>query len=92
MSYDRYKATQTKTEDPRQTEYRLFALVTKSLMDAQERGGRGRKFIEAVDWNRRMWLTLQMDLAHDQNGLPDALRAQLFATARARFKRVNSSP
>ena len=46
-----------------------------------ERGGRGRKFIEAVDWNRRMWLTLQMDLASDQNGLTDELRAQLISVA-----------
>jgi flagellar protein FlaF len=81
MSIERYKSTQTTTENPRQTEYRLFALVTRSLIEAKERGGRGRKFIEAVDWNRRLWLTLQMDLASDGNGLTDQLRAQLISVA-----------
>jgi flagellar biosynthesis activator protein FlaF len=81
MSINSYKSVVSATEDPRQTEYRLFALVTKSMMDAKERGGRGKKFIEAVDWNRRMWLTLQMDLASDQNGLTDELRAQLISVA-----------
>ncbi len=81
MSINSYKSVVSATEEPRQTEYRLFALVTKALMDARDRGGRGKKFIEAIDWNRRMWLTLQMDLASDQNGLTDELRAQLISVA-----------
>jgi flagellar biosynthesis activator protein FlaF len=81
MSINSYKSAISATENPRQTEYRLFALVTKALMDAKEAGGKGKKFIAAVDWNRRMWLTLQMDLASDQNGLTDELRAQLISVA-----------
>ena len=54
---------------------------TKALMTAEERGEKGRPFIEAVDWNRRLWLTLQMDLASDDNAFPDELRAQLISVA-----------
>ncbi len=81
MSVDRYKSALTVTEEPRQTEYRLFAQVTRSLMDVHAKGDKGKKFIEAVDWNRRMWLTLQMDLASDTNGLADELKAQLISVA-----------
>ena len=81
MSIDKYKSTLTVTEEPRQTEYRLFALVTRALMDVHAKNETGKRFIHAVDWNRRMWLTLQMDLASDTNGLADELKAQLISVA-----------
>ena len=34
MSLHSYQRVQNQTEDPRKTEYRLFALVTKAMMDA----------------------------------------------------------
>lgn len=77
MSLQSYEAVQKQTETPRQTEYRLLALVTKELMSAQEDTGIGR--IGAVDWNRRLWFTLQMDLASAENGLPDELKARLIS-------------
>lgn len=77
MSLQSYEAVQNQTETPRQTEYRLLALVTKELMSAQEDTGLGR--IGAVDWNRRLWLTLQMDLASAENSLPDELKARLIS-------------
>ncbi len=78
MSLQSYEAAQNQTETPRQTEYRLLALVTRELISAQEdTGGKGR--IGAVDWNRRLWLTLQMDLASAQNSLPDELKARLIS-------------
>ena len=81
MSITKYKSALSVTEEPRQTEYRLFAQVTRALMDVQAKKLTGKKFIEAVDWNRRMWLTLQMDLASDTNGLADELKAQLISVA-----------
>jgi len=79
MSVQAYQMTQTSTEDPRQTEYRLFAEVTRALIEAEGTGG--RHLVDAVDWNRRMWLTLQLDLSSDENELPDALKAQLISLA-----------
>ena len=81
MSVKSYQSTLTKTEEPRQTEYRLFAQVTRALLDAQSQGEKGKNFIEAVDWNRRLWLTLQMDLASEENTLSDQLKAQLISVA-----------
>jgi flagellar protein FlaF len=77
MSLQNYKTAQDVTGEPRQTEYRLFALVTKALMDAEEVGS--KSFYAAVDWNRRLWLTLQMDLAAPENTLSDDLKAQLIS-------------
>ena len=81
MSIQKYQSTLTVTESPRQTEYRLFAQVTKALMDAKAEGEKGKEFIAAIDWNRRLWLMLQMDLVSDENGLADALKAQLISVA-----------
>ena len=81
MSVQNYQSTLTKTEEPRQTEYRLFAQVTRALLDVQAAGQSGKEFISAVDWNRRLWLALQMDLASEDNGLSDQLKAQLISVA-----------
>ena len=82
MSVKKYKATQASTENPRQTEYRLFAEVTKALMAASEvsvvsKGLRPQEFYKAVDWNRRLWLALQVDIASSENQFPDSLKATI---------------
>lgn len=77
MSLQSYKTAQNLTGEPRQTEYRIFALVTKALMEIDQAGG--KSLHEAVDWNRRLWLTLQMDLASSTNVLPDKIKAQLIS-------------
>lgn len=85
MSVNKYKAAQASTENPRQTEYRLFAEVTKALMSVREaattKGLRSQDFYKAVDWNRRLWLTLQMDLASNENRFPDSLKANIISIA-----------
>lgn len=85
MSVNKYKATQASTENPRQTEYRLFAEVTKALMAVREasaaKGLRPQEFYKALDWNRRLWLTLQMDLASNENRFPDGLKANIISIA-----------
>lgn len=77
MSVDKYRQAQQTTENPRDIEYRLFARVTNSLMTNQDPKTTG--FIQAIDWNRRLWLTLQSDLADEGNRLPKELRAQLIS-------------
>jgi flagellar biosynthesis activator protein FlaF len=85
MSVNKYKATQASTENPRQTEYRLFAEVTKALMAVREastaKGLKSQDFYKAIDWNRRLWLTLQMDLASNENRFPDSLKANIISIA-----------
>jgi len=79
MSLNAYQKTQTASESPRDTEYRLFAQVTRALKTAQESGVRDNAFFEALDWNRRMWSTLSSDCAVEGNGLSDQLRAQIIS-------------
>lgn len=85
MSVNKYRAAQASTENPRQTEYRLFAEVTKALMAIREatkaKGLKSPEFYKAVDWNRRLWLTLQMDLASNENRFPDGLKANIISIA-----------
>ncbi len=79
MSLQAYQNTQNATEDPRMTEYRLMANVTNALIDVE--GKDGPEFYQAVDWNRRVWLNFQVDLASEENALPDDLKARLISVA-----------
>ncbi len=79
MSYQAYKKAQTSAERPSQVEYRLFAQVTNSLIQVQERGIRDIQMIEALDWNRRMWSTFSSDCGAEGNQLPAQLRASIIS-------------
>jgi flagellar protein FlaF len=79
MSLHSYQRVQNQTEDPRKTEYRLFALVTKALMDAEKSDH--TSLVKAIHWNRRLWLTLQSDCATEANRLPEATRAGIISLA-----------
>ena len=81
MSLDAYRRTQKVTESPRDMEYRLFAQVTRALMQADQGKVRDHAFHDAIDWNRRMWSTFSTDCALPGNGLPDKLRAQIISIA-----------
>lgn len=80
MSLNAYQAAATRSEDPRSTEYRLFAQVTRALLTASE----AEKFdlstrIDALDWNRRVWTNLATDCASADNKLPDQVRAAIIS-------------
>jgi flagellar protein FlaF len=80
MSIQAYQTTAQKTEGPRQTEYRAFAMVTRGLIDAaalpvSEVGRRA----EALDKNRRLWVVLAADCGAEGNQLPPSLRAQIIS-------------
>ena len=80
MSIQAYQNAARKTETPRQTEYRAFAVATRGLMDAASLPDSeiGRK-AEALATNRRLWSVLAADCAADGNSLPQSLRAQIIS-------------
>jgi flagellar protein FlaF len=80
MSIQAYQNAARKTETPRQTEYRAFAVATRGLIDAAslpatELGRRG----EALAQNRRLWSLLAADCAVEGNCLPRSLRARIIS-------------
>jgi flagellar protein FlaF len=77
MTLKAYQNAQRITEDPRQTEYRLFGQVTGALINAQKVHASGGPLAETVDWNRQVWRTLAADCLDDRNQLPDGVRAQI---------------
>jgi len=80
MSLQAYQAAATRVEDPRQTEYRLLAQVTRGLMAAQEADRSDLQArLGALDHNRRVWSAFATDCASPHNGLPQALRAQIIS-------------
>jgi flagellar biosynthesis activator protein FlaF len=80
MSLQAYQKTQRNTESTKQTEYRLFAQVTQSLIEAAKHGKANLAgLMDALDWNRRLWSTLASDCAGQGNQLPPAVRAQIIS-------------
>lgn len=79
MSYSAYQQSRSAAEKPRQTEYRLFADVTRKLMTVNDRGILDATTMEALDWNRRMWSTLSTDCGAKGNGLSPELRAGIIS-------------
>jgi len=80
MSLQAYQQAATRAENPRETEYRLFAQVTRALMEAAALDRTEvAKRVDALDWNRRLWSTLGADCADPKNGLPPQLRASFIS-------------
>jgi flagellar protein FlaF len=80
MSLQAYQRAAEQAEGPKQTEYRLFGLVTRALMDAEQKDAsdhRGR--MKALHWNRRLWTTLATDCANPDNSLPTPLKANIIS-------------
>ncbi len=80
MSLNAYQQASNRAETPSSTEYRLFAQVTRAMMQAKDAPSEEyTQIAEAVDWNRRVWNALAMDCAQAENGLPDSLRAGIIS-------------
>jgi len=77
MTHRAYQNAQRISEDPRQTEYRLFGQVTGALIDVRKANAKGGTLVDAIDWNRRLWRTLAADCLDDSNKLPREVRAQI---------------
>ena len=82
MSIQAYQNAARKTESPRQTEYRAFAVATRGLIDASSLPDSevGRR-AEALAMNRRLWSLLASDCAAEGNSLPQPLRAKIISLA-----------
>ena len=80
MSLQAYQQAATRAENPRDLEYRLFAQVTRALIDAAalDKSEIGQR-ADALDWNRRLWATLGADCADPGNQLPKPLRASFIS-------------
>jgi len=75
-----YSQASTRTETPREMEYRLFGQVTRALMHAATVPTTDvATRIDALDWNRRLWSTLATDCADPGNAMSFPLRAQIIS-------------
>jgi flagellar protein FlaF len=80
MSVQAYQQASKRAEQPRDSEYRLFGEVTRALMTASLAPAEDfRTRIDALDWNRRVWMTLAGDCASPGNPLDPGLRAQIIS-------------
>ena len=80
MSLRAYQQAAERVEQPRDLEYRLFAQVTRALMEAASVAlDDFQTRMDALDWNRRMWTALANDCASPENLLPEATRAHIIS-------------
>jgi flagellar protein FlaF len=80
MSLQAYQQAAKRAEQPRDSEYRLFGEVTRALIGAAEKPVDDfQARIDALDWNRRVWMALAADCSLPTNPLDPALRAQIIS-------------
>ena len=80
MSLQAYQRAAEQFEGPKQTEFRLFGLVTRALMEAAAADEKDLSTrIKALHWNRRLWSTISADCANPDNVLPVELRASIIS-------------
>jgi flagellar protein FlaF len=80
MSIQAYQRASAQAENPRETEYRLFAMVTAGLIRMKEQGRDNVvDLAEALHKNRRLWTLLAQDCASPENALPQPVRAQIIS-------------
>jgi flagellar biosynthesis activator protein FlaF len=79
VSVQAYQTAATRSENPRTTEYRLFAQVTRALINVSDKRDDVRALADALDWNRRMWSAFALDCSDDTNQLPESLRASIIS-------------
>ena len=82
MSIQAYQSAATRSENPRETEYRVFATVTANLMKVKDSGRNDLAALSAaIQDNRRLWSIFALDCAHEDNGFDQAMRAQIISLA-----------
>ncbi len=75
-----YAPTAAPTRSARSIEYDVIARITYRLKSAIEKRDLA-PMLEALHENRKLWRTLAIDVADDENLLPDDLRARIFYLA-----------
>ena len=77
-----YSQSSQSTRSPRSAEYDVIARVTHRIKTAAEAGPRAYpQLVKALSDNQRLWTTLAVDIADEQNALPEELRARIFYLA-----------
>lgn len=78
QAYQAY-ATSSSIKSTKDAEIEIILEATRRLKSArQKRKDDFPAFAEAVQINRKLWITLAADVANSQNALPADLRAKLF--------------
>lgn len=72
-----YAPTISAVRTPRSSEHQLFTQITARLRHAKNHAD----LVRALHDNRKLWTTLAVDVADNDNGLPEPLRAQIFYLA-----------
>lgn len=80
MAQRAYAPSTAPTRSNRSIEYDVIARITFRLKQAVTKGS-FPELLEALHENRKLWRTLAIDVADEDNGLPDDLRARLFYLA-----------
>ena len=81
MSFNAYKQANLAVEKPTQTEYRIFAEITRELEYALSSEAAPADSIKAAFRNSQLWLTLKIDLISEHNKLDRHLKAGLISLA-----------
>ena len=80
MSLRAYQQVAQRAETPRDAEYRLFAQVTRALIEIKSTPrAEVKAWMDTLDWNRQLWSTLARDCARPNNALPPATRGQIIS-------------
>ncbi|MFT6072619.1 MAG: flagellar protein FlaF [Alphaproteobacteria bacterium] len=81
-AHSAYGSIQKETMTPRSTEYRVFLQVTARLEAAhQSNNKKSVEYVTALGDNQLLWNALAADVASSGNGLPEALKGQIFYLA-----------
>ena len=81
LARNAYAGSQSPLRTARQAEYQVFSTVTARLSAAAQAPANFSAIVAALHDNRRLWTRLAVDVAGADNGLPQALRAQIFYLA-----------
>ncbi|PHK93677.1 flaF protein [Pseudoroseomonas rhizosphaerae] len=74
-----YGAVIRGTENPRDIEYRVLARATSLLEEANRPGAGPAALPGAIHENRMVWTTFAVDLASQDNGWDDGMKARLLS-------------
>ncbi len=80
MAQRAYAPTAAPTRSNRSIEYDVIARITFRLKEAITHND-FPQLLDALHENRKLWRTLAIDVADDDNGLPQDLRARIFYLA-----------
>jgi flagellar protein FlaF len=71
----------TAVRPPRSVEYDVFARITERLRSSSSAECDFRLLVSALAENQKLWTALAVDVADEENALPDALRARILYLA-----------